>query len=166
VNAAGQFIQWQDLFVLLDDGSLPATHYMTFESKIREQAKPFPKGVGVLTILTPETRPPPEDVKRAVKNTLIRLAPVISCLGYAIEPTGFVGVMARATLVGMKIFSSRPYPIYVELSLPQVLGKMLAHMAGRDMNSVEGLMKVITEARAGWGAPVPVRPNNNQLSLK
>lgn len=163
----GQFIQWQDLFVLVDDGSVPAARYATLEGTIREQAKLYPAGVGILCILPPDARPPPDDVKRAVKSTLIRLAPTISCLGYVIEGTGFRGVAARAALVGMKIFSSRPYPIYVEISIPQALGKMTMHMANRQAISIEAVTKLIAETRLTWSAPVPrVRPPDNEMSLK
>jgi hypothetical protein len=163
----GQFIQWQDLFVLVDDGSFPAAHYTTLEGMIREQAKQYPTGVGILCILPPDARPPPDDVKRVVKSTLIRLAPMISCLGYVIEGTGFRGVTARATLVGMKIFSSRPYPIYVEISLSQALGKMAMHMANRQAISIEVVAKLISETRLTWKTPVPsMRTKDNEVSLK
>jgi hypothetical protein len=163
---AGQFIQWQDLFVLVDDGLLPASHYATLESSIREQARAHPKGVAILTILPPEARPPPDDVKQSVKSTLMRLAPVITCLGYVIEGTGFRGVAARATLVGMKIFSSRPYPIYVELSAHQAISKMTAHMANGHLISVEVVVKAISDARMTWRPPVTPRPKDHEISLK
>lgn len=162
----GQFIQWQDLFVMVDDGSLPASYYSTLEGPVREQAKAFPKGVAILVILPPETRPPPDDVKQSVKSTLVRLAPSMTCLGYVIEGTGFRGVAARATLVGMKIFSSRPYPIYVETSVLQALGKMTAHMANGHAIALDVVMKAITDARMTWKLPVPARPKDNELSLK
>jgi hypothetical protein len=163
---AGQFIQWQDLFVMTDDGSLPIARYATLELTIREQARNYPKGVGILVILPPETRPPPDDVKKCVKATLTRLAPVMSSLGYVIEGTGFKGVAARATLVGMKIFSSRPYQIYVETSLREAISKMTSHMANGHMVSVEVVQKAITDARMSWRAPAPERPPNTELTAK
>jgi hypothetical protein len=163
----GQFIQWQDLLVLVDNGSIPAAQYVALEGMLRDQAKLYPKGVAILCILPPDARPPPDDVKQFVKNTLIRIAQSISCLGYVIEGTGFRGVTARATLVGMKIFSSRPYPIYVEQSVPQALGKMAAHMANRPALSIEAAAKVISDTRLTWKAPVtPVKAKDNELSLK
>jgi len=49
----------------------------------------------------------------------------------------------------MKIFSSRPYPIYVETSLPEALSKVLPHLtkgqtAAGDLHAI---MKTITDAR-------------------
>ena len=120
---AGQFIQWQDLFVLVDDGSIPVSRYAPIEAAIREQARTYPQGVALMCVLPADTRPPPEEVKRYVKATLTRLAPSLSSLAYVIEGSGFKAVAVRATLVGMKIFSSRPYPIYVEVSVRETVSK-------------------------------------------
>lgn len=146
---AGQFIQWHDLFALIDDGTLTGSRYDTIEAAMREQARPFPKGIACLVILPPTTRPPSEDVKRNVKALLTRLAQQLVCLAYVVEGTGFKGITARASLVGMKIFSSRPYPIYVETSLPEALSKVLPHLtkgqtAAGDLHAI---MKTITDAR-------------------
>ena len=162
----GQF-QWQDLFVMVDDGAIPAAGYATLERTVRDQAKLYPGGVAILCILPPEAKPPPDDVKRFVKAALGRLAPSMSCLGYVIEGTGFRGVTARATLVGMKIFSSRPYPIYVEVSVTQALGKMIAHLANRQAISIDAIVKLISETRMAWKAPVPpVSAKDSEVSLK
>jgi hypothetical protein len=84
-----------------------------------------------------------------------------------IEGTGFRGVTARATLVGMKIFSSRPYPIYVEVSVTQALGKMIAHLANRQAISIDAVAKLISETRMAWKAPVQaVSAKDSEVSLK
>jgi len=146
---AGQFIQWQDLFAVIDDATIPIARYDAIESAMREQARQFPNGIACLVILPPNTRPPTEDVKRSVKTLLTRMAPQLSCLAYIVEGTGFKGVAARASLVGMKIFSSRPYPIYVETSMPEVLGKVLPHLAkGQTVTKdVNVIVKAISDAR-------------------
>jgi hypothetical protein len=164
--SAGQFIQWQDLFVMIDDGSLPMARYTALEIAIREQARGYPRGIGILVILPPETRPPPDDVKKCVKATLTRLAPIMSSLGYVIEGTGFKGVAARATLVGMKIFSSRPYQIYVETSTREAINKMTSHMANGHTVSVDAILKVITDARTSWRAPMPERAQSTEVTVK
>src|SRR5262249_60444512 len=74
---AGQYIQWQDLFVLVDDGSIPISRYAPLEVAMREQARTYPRGVALLCILPPDARPPPEEVRRSLKATLMRLAPMI-----------------------------------------------------------------------------------------
>jgi hypothetical protein len=163
---AGQFIQWQDLFALVDDGSIPITRYATMESAIREQVKTYPQGIACLVILPPDARPPPDDIKRHVKSMLMRLSSAISCLAYVIEGTGFKGVAARATLVGMKIFSSRPYPIYVETSLQEAIGKVISHLANGHATTVESILKVINDERLQWRPTSSNRPRDSELTAK
>ena len=162
----GQFIQWQDLFVMVDDGTVPLARYGPIETAVREQAKAYPQGIAVLAILPADAKPPPDDVKRAVKNTLMRMAPSMSSLTYLIEGTGFRAVTVRATLVGMKIFSSRPYPIYVETSLREALSKMTQHMVNGHTISIEVVMKAIADARLMWQMPPPARPIDREMPLK
>lgn len=163
---AGQYIQWQDLFVLVDDGSIPISRYAPLEAAMREQARTYPRGVALLCILPPDARPPPEEVRRSLKATLIRLAPLISALAYVIEGTGFKAVAARATLVGMKIFSLRPYPIYVDISVREALGKLVSHMMNGHTLSIEVLMKMIAEARLTWQAPIPELTPESEMIIK
>lgn len=164
---AGQFIQWQDLFVLVDDGSIPISRYAPLEAGIRELGRTYPQGVALMCILPPDTRPPPEDVRRFVKATLNRLAPSLSSLAYVIEGTGFKAVAVRATLVGMKIFSSRPYPIYVEVSVREAVSKMSAHMASGQALSVEIVTKAIAEARLTWQTQqMSARAPESEMTLK
>ena len=162
--SSGQFVQWQDLFVLIDDGAI--TRYDPIEAAIREQARTLDHGVALLCILPPEAKPPPDDVKRSVKSALTRLAPSLSCLAYVIEGTGFRGVAARATLVGMKIFSSRPYPIYVETSVQEAIGKMAAHLI-KAPSAIEltVVLKQIADAR-GLRVARPTSARPGELSVK
>jgi hypothetical protein len=143
-----QFIQWQDLFVLFDNGSIES--YDQIEAAVREQAKQFPQGIVCLCILPPDAKPPPDNIKRTVKGVLTRLASSLTALAYVIEGTGFKGVAARATLVGMKIFASRPYPIYVETSMKEALTKVLPHLAvgSTVTNDVNVIMRALADARA------------------
>lgn len=163
---SGHIIQWQDLFVLVDDGLIPVSGHAPLEAAIREQAGAFPKGVAMLIILPPHAKPPPDEVKRTVKETLTRLAMSLSSLAYVIEGTGFKGVAARAALIGMKIFSSRPYPIYVETSLHEALSKMGSHMANGQMLSIEVIMKAIADVRQLRRAPLMARPTDSEMTLK
>jgi len=163
---AGQFIQWQDLFALVDDGSVAIARYGAMESAIREQVRTYPKGIACLVILPPDARPPPDEVKRAVKSMLMRLASSISCLSYVIEGTGFKGVAARATLVGMKIFSSRPYPIYVETSMTEAVNKVVPHLANSASTTIDSIMKAISDERLQWRPPTPSQPKSSDLTAK
>lgn len=161
---AGQFIQWHDLFVVIDDGTISLSRYGMIEAALHEQAKMFPKGIACFGILPPDAKPPPEEVRQAVKRILNRLAPNLSCLAYVVEGTGFKGVAARATLVGMKIFSSRPYPIYVEVLVHEALRQVIPHLHhGRTVTSDANLLaKMITDARMG---PITTSAAQGQDSL-
>lgn len=150
------FIQWQDLFVVVDDGSVPLERYESIEELMQQQAKQFPTGIACLVILPPDAKPPPDDIKQTVKDVFVRMAPSITCLAYIIEGAGFKAVAARAALVSMRIFSSRPYPIYVETSMRDALAKVIPHL-NRSKNGipdVKVIIKAITDARAKWAASV------------
>ncbi|HEY0194693.1 MAG TPA: hypothetical protein VGC42_26455 [Kofleriaceae bacterium] len=133
--------------------SLP--RYAAIENAMREQAKQCPNGLACLVVLPSDAKPPSDEIKRTVKNLLSRLANQLSCLGYVVEGTGFKGVAARAALVGMKIFASRPYPIYVEISMREVLLKMLPHLVEGQLvtSDVSVIANVISDARMTWIPP-------------
>ena len=156
---AGQFIQWYDLFAVVDDGSVPLARYGAIEFAMRDQAKLFSDGIACLVILPPDSRPPPDDVKRRVKSLLTGLGPSLSSLAYVIEGTGFRGITVRATLVGMKIFSTERYPIYVEMSLAAALRKVLPHLVrGQTITTnVNVIVDTIMDARAAWIPPALIR---------
>ena len=165
----GQYIQWQDLFVIVDDGTTELERYTAIEVAMEAHAKQCPQGMSCLVILPPGATPPPDDVKRSVKDVLTRLASSLSGLAYVIEGTGFKAAAARASLVSMKIFASRPYPIFVETSLRVALSKMLPHMPrGKAITKdVTVIMKAISDARMIWAnTPPPVSHQLGQLSPK
>jgi len=148
----GQFIHWQDLFVLVDDGSISLARYRPVAAAMHERAKLFPQGIACFCILPPGAKPPPDDVKRFLKEQLTILAPSLSCLTYVIEGSGFKAAAARATLISMKVFASRPYQIYVETSMKEGLAKVLPHLIkGKTVTTdVKVIMKAIAEARQVW----------------
>jgi hypothetical protein len=164
----GQFIQWHDLFFLVDDGTISPTRYEVIERAMQEQAKLFPFGIACFTVLPPGTKPPPDDVKLVVKDVLTRLGPSFSCLTYIIEGTGFKGVTARASLIGMKIFAPRPYPIYVETTVQEGLVKVLPHLAkGMTVTTdVNVIMKAIADAGAKWNASSPASSRASDMTSK
>ena len=148
----GQYIIWQDLFAIIDDGATPVPRYDLIESAMREHAKMFPQGIACVVILPPNTKVPTDDARLRVKDLLTRLGPSLSSLTYDIEGTGFKAVAARATLISMKVFSSRPYPIYVETSIKEGLVKVLPHLTkGKTVTTdVKVIMKAIADARKAW----------------
>ena len=165
----GQYIQWQDLFVIVDDGTIELERYTAIEAALEAHAKQCPQGMSCLVILPPGAKPPPDDVKKSVKDVLTRLASSLSCLAYVIEGTGFKAAAARASLVSMKIFASRPYPIFVETSLRVALNKVLPHMPrGKAVSmDVSVIMKAISDARMIWAnTPSPASPRLGEMSPK
>jgi hypothetical protein len=151
----GQYIVWHDLFAIVDDGATPVPRYDLIESAMRENAKMFPQGIACVVILPPGTQVPPDDARQRVKDLLARLGPSLSCLTYVIEGSGFKAAAARATLISMKVFASRPYPIYVETSIKEGLAKVLPHLIkGKTVTTdVKVIMKAIGEARKAWTDP-------------
>lgn len=165
----GQYILWQDLFVIVDDGSIELERYEPIEEAAEAHAKRCPQGMACMVILPPGARPPPDDVKRGVKDLLMRLASSLSCLTYVIEGTGFKAAAARASLVSMKIFASRPYPIFVETSLRVALNKVLPHMPrGKTVTlDVSVIMKAISDARMIWAnTPMPASSRMSEMLPK
>lgn len=165
----GQYIQWQDLFVIVDDGTIEMERYAPIEVAMEAHAKHCVQGMACLVILPPGAKPPPEDVKRRVKDLLTRLAPSLSCLAYVIEGSGFKAAAARASLVSMKIFASRPYPIFVETSLRVALNKVLPHMPrGKAITlDVTVIMKAISDARMIWAnTPMPASSRMSEMLPK
>jgi hypothetical protein len=164
--SAGQYIQWHDLFAIVDDGAIPVDGYGPIEQAMRQHAKAYASGIGCLVILPPGANPPPEHVKRRVKELLTRLESSLTCLAYVIEGSGFKAVAARAALVGMKIFASRPYPIFVETSMHAALTQVLPHLAkGKTITSdVNVIMNAITDLR-GQGIPTNSSSGAARISL-
>lgn len=165
---AGQYIVWEDLFALVDDGAISLARYEPIGRVMHERAKLFPQGIACFVILPPGANPPPDDVRRFLKEQLTILAPSLSCLTYVIEGTGFKAVAARAALISMKIFASRPYPIYVETSIRDGLIKVLPHLTkGKSVTTdVKVIMKVIADARKAWAAPPPEPSRAGDMFVK
>jgi hypothetical protein len=158
--SAGQIIQWQDLFALVDDGSIPLPRYDAIEAAMHEQARRCAGGIAFLIILPPGARPPPDEVQRSVRERLARLGATLKCLAYLVEGTGFKAVAARAALVGMKIFAPRPYPIYVETSMHNVLLRVLPHLQSGKTGFLppDVILQAITDARLAAPPPAAVAP--------
>jgi hypothetical protein len=150
--SAGQFLQWHDLFVVIDDGAIPLPRYDEIETAMLAQAKSHPTGITCLVILPVGARPPAQDVKDRVKSLLGQLGPSLRALAYLIEDSGFKAVAARTALIAMKVFSARPYPIVVETSMESVLDKLLPKIKG-STTAAQGpttIIQAIADARAKW----------------
>lgn len=123
-----RFILWQDIFVVVDDGTGQPADYEVLDRLVAEQAKKHPQGLGGLAIISAQAKPPPQPVREALNRSLDR-APV-KCLCWQVEGTGFQSAMVRAILTGLRVFSSRRYPTKVASTLDEALVWMLPHLAG------------------------------------
>ena len=65
----------------------------------------------------------------------------------------------------MQIFSSRPYPIYVETSMSEALNKVVSHLANGSPTAVDSIMKAISDERLQWRPPAP-RPTSTEVTAK
>ncbi len=150
--SAGHFLQWNDLFVVLDDGQIPVSRYDAIEAAMKDQAKKCPGGFACFVVLPKGATPPPQPVKERVKTLLTLLEPSLTALAYVIEDTGFKAVAARTALIAMKIFMPRKYPIYVETSMDAVLTKLLPHLkkAQTVTKDIAVIRAAIADARLGW----------------
>jgi hypothetical protein len=137
-------VQWQDLFVIVDDGHISIPEYERTEPLVLTQAKRCPNGLGCLVILPGRATPPPAAVRNYLQGILGRLP--IRALGYLVEGTGFKAATARAALIGLGIFQRKDYPSKVFTGLDLALGWLLS--GAQSPSDVRGAMKAISESRA------------------
>src|SRR5687767_10195971 len=104
-------VQWQDLFVIVDDGHVSIKEYERLEPLVRVQAKGCPQGLGCLVIIPEKADPPSSAVRQHLEGMLERLT--IRSLAYLVEGTGFRAATARAALIGLGIFQRKRYPTKV-----------------------------------------------------
>ena len=137
-------VQWQDLFVIVDDGHVSIQEYERVEPLVLGQAKSCPKGLGCLVIIPDKANPPPAAVRHHLEGMLGRLP--IRALGYLVEGTGFKAATARAALIGLGIFQRTAYPSKVFTALDAALGWLLT--GATRQSDVRRATNEIAECRA------------------
>ena len=137
-------IQWQDLFVIVDDGRVSIQDYERVEPLVRTQAKSCPSGLGCLVIIPDNATPPPAVVRNYLEGMLGRLP--IRSLGYLVEGTGFKAATVRAVLIGLGIFQGKNCPSKVFTALDVALGWLLT--GAQNQSDVRRALNAITESRA------------------
>ena len=140
-------IQWRDLFVIIDDGSLPVDEYARIETIVKTQAQKNAGGLGCLVIIPQGAQPPPPEVRRYLDGMLDRLP--MRCLAYLVEGSGFRAAAARAALIGMRVFSRRSYSTKVASSLDEAISWSLANLGGdaARLDDLSNATKAIVEGR-------------------
>jgi hypothetical protein len=126
--STGHIILWQNIFVVVDDGKVPASQYASLNRRIVAQAAAYKDGVGAVVIIPENATPPPEDVRNAINDALKGLAGSLRSLCWVVEGTGFQGAMVRCVLNGIRMFSRNPYPTSITANLDDALAWTLPHL--------------------------------------
>jgi hypothetical protein len=151
-------VMWRNVFALVDQGSASAADYPILERMVCEQGKRHPEGLGCLVIIPPLANPPPENVRRAIRDVLTNLAPQLRGLCWLVEGTGFRAAAVRATLVGLRVFNRQPYPTCVASDMTESLQWLLACLSkgSPTKNEVriafEAIQRAISGQHAGPGS--------------
>jgi hypothetical protein len=153
-------VMWRNIFALVDQGSGSASDYPVLEGMVREQGKRHPGGLGCLVIIPSLANPPPEDVRRAIREVLANLSPQLRCLCWLVEGTGFRAAAVRATLVGLRVFSRQPYVTSVASDMTESLQWLLAHLSkgapttGEVRMAYEAIRRGVGDLQTGSVAPI------------
>src|SRR5688572_16343891 len=63
-------VLWADIFALVDQGNALAGDYPVLERMVLEQGTKHPGGLGGLVIIPSAASPPPEEVRRAIREVI------------------------------------------------------------------------------------------------
>ncbi|MEO8184931.1 MAG: hypothetical protein ABI895_39490 [Deltaproteobacteria bacterium] len=137
-------VQWQDLFVILDDGHVSIQEYERLYPLLQAQAKRCPEGLACLVIIPERAITPPSAVRNYLAGMLAHLP--IRALGYLVEGTGFKAATVRAVLIGLGIFQRNDCPSKVFTALHIGLGWLLT--GPKRQSDVRHAMQAISEWRA------------------
>jgi hypothetical protein len=136
-------VQWQDLFVVIDDGHVSVAEYERIEPLVKLQAKSCKNGLACLVIIPEQAIPPPARVRQHLQGMLSRLP--MRALTYLVEGSGFKAAAVRAVLISLGIFQRDKYPTKVLTSLQDALEWLLTVPGSKA--DVRVAMRVIGEAR-------------------
>jgi hypothetical protein len=126
--STGHIIIRRNIFVVVDDGKVPASRYSTLNRRLIDLAAAYKDGIGALVIIPENATPPPEDVRNSINNALKGLAGALRSFCWVVEGTGFQGAMVRGVLNGIRMFSRNSYPTFVTGNLDEALAWTLPHL--------------------------------------
>jgi hypothetical protein len=126
VSSAIQLITWQDIFVVIDDGRARASDYDALKTLVVQLTAAHPRGLGCITIIPPNARPPSEQARNAISAHLELVT--LRCLCWCVEGAGFQAGMARAVLASFRLLSHHKYPTKVVSGLEEALAWMLPQL--------------------------------------
>lgn len=130
-------ILWRNIFVVVDNGKVPASQYSNLRQRVIAQASGFKEGVGGLVIIPENATPPPEDVRNAINDALKGLADALRCFCWVVEGSGFQGAMVRGVLNGIRMFSRHPYPTSITANLDDGLAWVLPRLGAGALRTAD-----------------------------
>jgi hypothetical protein len=144
-----QIVQWEDVFVVIDDGMGRASDYVLARRMLAEQGSRYATGMGCLVIIPENAKPPSEPVREAMKATLALLR--LRCLCWLVEGAGFQAAMVRGVLTGLRLVANRSYETHVSRDLEGALRWILPHLEGgtKRTEAVSRAAATIRARRAG-----------------
>ena len=77
---------------------------------LRASAKEYPKGVGLLIVISADAPPPSEAAREHIKKGLIQLSGVLKGAARVIEGQGFTSAAKRSALSLLDLLLRMPYP--------------------------------------------------------
>jgi hypothetical protein len=143
-----QVISWEDIFVVVDDGGGKPSDYEMLRELLERLGKEYPAGLGCLTVIPPDAKPPSEEARKAL-NANLEVAR-LRCICWLVEGSGFQGAMVRAVLTGLRFFVRAQYPRQIVTSLEEAMAWMFPHLEGgaRRIDRMEQAVEAISEQRA------------------
>jgi hypothetical protein len=121
-----QVITWEDIFVVIDDGGGKPSDYEVLREMILRQSAKHTQGLGCLTVIPPDAKPPSDEARKALSANL-ELAN-LRCICWLVEGSGFQGAMVRAVLSGLRFFVRCNYPRKIVTNLEEGIAWLIPHL--------------------------------------
>ena len=144
-DLAIKVVQWEDVFVVIDDGAGRVSDYALAQRMIAEHGSRYAAGIGCLVIIPVDAKPPSERVRDAMKAALAVVR--LRCLCWLVEGVGFQAAMARGVLTGLRLVANRSYETHVSRGLEEALTWMLPHLEG-GTSRIEAVSRAAAAIRA------------------
>lgn len=121
-------LTYRNILVVIDHGQMTPAQYFAIVAIAQETARAYPAGLGCMVIIPPTSRPPPENVRRAIKSSLDRATQHLRCLCWMVDGVGFRAATIRAALAGLGLLIRASYPTSVASTLQEGLQWTFGHL--------------------------------------
>jgi hypothetical protein len=141
-------IQWRNLFVFVDDGTIGPAEYIVPARMVHAQAKHYGEtGLGCIVIIPENAKPPPDETRKAIDKVLADLGTDLKCLVWVVEGKGFASAAVRGALTGLSMIRRRPYATSVESRIDGALSWTLSRV-GQPSTDIQAGVAAIMHERA------------------